>query len=340
MHDRELDVVVFGATGFTGKLVAEALAQRAPPDLSWGLAGRSAARLADVAHAVRGGRTPPPRIVVASVEDAASLREMASRARVVLTTVGPYAVHGLPVVDACVAAGADYVDLTGEPAFARDVLRRFDEAAREAKLRIVNACGFDSVPHDVGVLHAVRAIRPHVPIAAALSVRAYVRATGGFSGGTWHSALGIFADLGSARAAERASRDPSGRVVEKLDLGPHYADEVRSWALPMPTIDPWIVRRSARALEEYGPTFRNGHFVCTGSLARAVGTVAAVGSVVALAQVAPVRRVLGRLRKPGEGPSEEHRRRAKFSITFVAEGGGKRSVTRVSGVDRGFGETA
>jgi short subunit dehydrogenase-like uncharacterized protein len=288
---------------------------------------------------VKGGRAPAPRLVVASVEDPASLREMAERARVVLTTVGPYAQHGMPVVQACVEAATDYVDLTGEPGFVRDVIDRFDQPAREAKIRLVSSCGFDSIPHDVGALHAVRTIRPHVPIAASITLRGYVRATGGFSGGTWHSALGIFADLRKSRASE-PRRETSGRVIKRMEWGPHYADAVRSWAVPMPTIDPWMIRRTARALEEYGPSFTNGHFMCTGSALGMVGTVAAVGTVVGLAQIGPARRLLGRVKKQGEGPSPEHRARARFSVTFVTEAGGKRTLTRVSGGDPGYDETA
>jgi short subunit dehydrogenase-like uncharacterized protein len=191
----------------------------------------------------------------------------------------------------------------------------------------------------VGALHAVHTIRPAVPIASALTVRGYLRATGGFSGGTWHSALGIFAEP-RRRGGSEPKRDPSGRVVRALDKGPHFEPEVKAWALPMPTIDPWIVRRSARAMEVYGPSFSNGHFVCTRSLAGMVGTVAAVGAVVGLAKVPAARALLGRLKKPGEGPSPEQRQRARFSITFIAEGGGKRAITRVSGGDPGYDETA
>lgn len=339
MHDRELDVVVYGATGYTGQLVADYLARSGPADLRWAVAGRSAARLADVAHAAKQVRGEAPRIVVASSEDPASLREMAARARVVLTTVGPYARHGLPVVEACVAEATDYVDLTGEPAFVADVVQKLDASAREGKVRLVSCCGFDSIPHDVGVLHAVRALRPHAPIAAAMTVRGYIRASGTFSGGTWHSALNAIAGGGPAAGAE-PRREPSGRVIKKLDLGPHYEKVVHAWAVPTPMIDPWIVRRTARVLEEYGPQFSNGHYVCTGSLPRMLGTIAGGAAFFGLAKVGPTRKLLERVRAPGEGPTPEQRARGRFAITFVAEAAGKRVVTRVSGGDPGYGETA
>lgn len=338
MTERELDVVVYGATGYTGRLVAEYLAQHGPADLRWGVAGRSAARLADVAHAAR-ARGEAPRIVVASSDDPASLREMASRARVVLTTVGPYALHGLPVAEACVAERSDYVDITGEPAFVEEVMRKLDASAREGKVRLVSCCGLDSMPHDVGVLHAVRALRPHAPIASALTVRGYFRGTGGLSGGTWHSALNAMA-AGVGRPAPEPRREPSGRLIRKLDLGPHHERTVGSWAVPTPMLDPWIVRRTARLLEEYGPQFSNGHYICTGSLPKTIGTLAGGAAFFGLASFAPTRRLLERVKAPGDGPTAEQRARSRFSITFIAEAAGRRVVTRVSGGDPGYAETA
>jgi short subunit dehydrogenase-like uncharacterized protein len=339
MRDRELDVVVYGATGYTGKLVADYLARSGPADLRWAVAGRSAARLADVAHAARLVRGDAPRIVVASSDDPASLREMAARARVVLTTVGPYARYGLPVAEACVAERSDYVDLTGEPAFVKEVVQKLDASAKEGKVRLVSCCGLDSVPHDVGVLHAVRALRPHAPVSAALTVRGYFRGSGGFSGGTWHSALNAVASGGGSPGGE-PRREPSGRVIKKLDLGPHFERTVSSWAVPTPMLDPWIVRRTARVLEEYGPQFSNGHYVCTGSLPRTAATLLGGAAFLGLARLGPTRALLARVRSPGEGPTPEQRARARFSITFIAESAGRRVVTRVSGGDPGYGDTA
>jgi short subunit dehydrogenase-like uncharacterized protein len=340
MSERELDVVVYGATGYTGRLVVDYLARSGPVDLRWAVAGRNAARLSDVAHGTKGARAEPPRIIIASAEDAPSLREMARRARVVLTTVGPYAKYGLPLVEACVAEGTDYVDLTGEPGFVQEVMTKLDGAAREGKVRLVSCCGFDSIPHDVGVLHAVRALRPHAPIASALTVRGYIRATGSFSGGTWHSALEAMAAGEKGRAAREPKREPSGRVIRKLDLGPHHEPLVRSWAVPTPMLDPWIVRRTARALEEYGPQFANGHYICTGNLAKTAAVIGGGAAFFGLARFAPTRNLLARVKAPGDGPTPEKRERSRFAITFIAEAAGKRVVTRVSGGDPGYGETA
>ncbi len=340
MSERELDVVVYGATGYTGRLVVDYLATSGPIDLRWAVAGRSAARLSDVAHGAKNARGDAPRIIVASAEDTTSLREMAARARVVLSTVGPYAKYGLPLVEACVAEKTDYVDLTGEPGFVHEVVARFDVAAREGKVRLVSCCGLDSIPHDVGVLHAVRALRPHAPIASAMTVRGYFRGTGGLSGGTWHSALNAMAQGERGRSPREPRHEPNGRVIRKLDLGAHHEPVVQSWAVPTPMLDPWIVRRTARALDEYGPQFSNGHYVCTGNLAKTAAVLGGGAAFFGLAKLGPTRALLGRMKAPGDGPTPEQRARARFSITFIAEGAGKRVVTRVSGGDPGYGETA
>lgn len=340
--ERPFDVVVFGATGFTGRLVAEYLARsHARGGLRWAIAGRSRERLEAIRRELV--RIEPAceavGVVEARAEDLGSLERMAASARAVLTTVGPFARYGEPLVEACVRAGTHYADITGEPAFVDRVIERWGGPARDERVRLVSCCGFDSVPHDLGVLLAVRELPRGVPIEA----EGFVRASGTFSGGTWTSAVEAFGRLGERKRARRArAREPvpGGRRVGATKLRVRYEREVGSWVVPLPTIDPEIVQRTARALEEYGPDFRYGHYAQVRSLPRLVAGAAAVGAIVALAQLGPTRRALLSLRKPGEGPSEEQRRRATFTVTIVARGAGKKAVVRVSGGDPGYDETA
>src|SRR5262249_45520080 len=156
---RENDVVVFGATGFTGRLTAEYLARKAQREpLRWAIAGRNRAKLEEVRHALEAIDPAAVNVGVleASIDDPASLAAMARSARVVLTTVGPYAKYGEPVVKACVDEGTDYVDITGEPDFVDMTLEKYGAAAREKQIRIVSCCGFDSIPHDLGALFTVK----------------------------------------------------------------------------------------------------------------------------------------------------------------------------------------
>ncbi|WP_433335837.1 saccharopine dehydrogenase family protein [Spirillospora sp. CA-294931] len=340
--DRSYDLVLFGATGFTGALTAEYLAAHAPPGTRWALAGRNPAKLEAVRErlaAIDPACKDLP-LLHADTTDAPSLRAVAEAARVVITTVGPYAEHGEPLVAACARAGTDYVDLTGEPTFVNRMYVLHHEEAVRSGARIVHACGFDSVPHDLGAYYTVKRLPEDVP----LHVEGFVRAKGDISGGTLHSAVGIFSDVPGMIRAERERRRieprPEGRRVRISQRPTPRAALGKGWTLPMQSIDPQIVVRSAAALDRYGPDFTYGHFVAVRRLATAVGMAGGLLGTIALAQLPPTRSLLLRLRKPGDGPSPERRAEHWFSVKFVGEGGGRRVVTEVAGGDAGYDETA
>ncbi|MBE8474620.1 saccharopine dehydrogenase family protein [Streptomyces justiciae] len=336
--DRPYDIVLFGATGFVGTLTAEYLAAHAPEGLRWAIAGRSEEKLRALRERLPGGEEIG--VLRADVADPASLRALAEHARVVATTVGPYVTYGEELVAACAETGADYLDLTGEPEFVDLMYVRHDARARETGARLVHACGFDSVPHDLGAYFTVRQLPEGVP----LRVDGFVRADAMFSGGTFASALNQFARGRQmlAAARDRGRHEPRlvGRRATTPSGAPRFAGEVGAWALPLPTIDAQIVGRSARALERYGPDFRYRHYAAVRRLPIAVGGVAAVGALFAAAQLPPARRWLSGRVRPGEGPSAEKRAKSWFSVRFVGEGGGRQVFTEVSGGDPGYDETA
>ncbi|MFG2774016.1 saccharopine dehydrogenase family protein [Streptomyces sp. NPDC048350] len=342
LRERTYDVVLFGATGFVGELTAEYLAEHAPAGCRWALAGRSRAKLTALRErlAARWPRCAELPLVVADSADADAVRELAASTRVVATTVGPYVWYGEGLVAACAETGTDYVDLTGESEFVDEMYVRYDARARETGARIVHACGFDSVPHDLGVYYTVQQLPKDVP----LRIDGFVRAGAIFSGGTLASALTA---MGRGReilraAHERRLHEPRlvGRRARAPLGGPRFSRETGTWALPLPTIDAQVVERSARALEAYGPDFRYRHYASVKTLPMALGGTAVVGAGVAAAQLAPVRRWLMDRYEPGQGPSAERRARSWFSVRFVGEGGGRRVFTEVSGGDPGYGETA
>ncbi|GAA2907360.1 saccharopine dehydrogenase NADP-binding domain-containing protein [Streptomyces mexicanus] len=327
--ERPYDVVLFGATGFVGTLTARYLAAHAPEGLRWAIAGRDERRLRALRERLPGGESVG--VLRADVTDPPSLRALARQTRVVATTVGPYVTHGEELVAACADNGTDCLDLTGEPEFVDLVYVRHDTRARETGARLVHACGFDSVPHDLGVYFTVRQLPEGVP----LTVDGFVRAHGTISGGTLASALGQVAHPLRMRAAarERARHEPRllhRRVSAPLGA-PRYAGEVGAWALPLPTIDAQIVARSARALARYGPDFRYRHYAAVRHLPVAVGSVAALGALAGAAQLPPARRLLTARLRPGEGPSAERRARSWFSVRFVGERGGPRGGTAAAG---------
>ncbi|MEV4844025.1 saccharopine dehydrogenase NADP-binding domain-containing protein [Micromonospora matsumotoense] len=341
-HDRPYDIVLFGATGFTGGLTAEYLARHAPAGLRWALAGRDPAKLAAVRGrlaAIDPGLAGLP-LLTADVTDAGSLRPVAESTRVLATTVGPYVHHGEPLVAACAAAGTDYLDITGEPEFVDLMYVRHHAEAVRTGARLVHACGFDSIPHDLGVWYTVRQLPSDGPI----TVDGFVRAGGKFSAGTYHSALIAFSRTAEATRAARARRAveprPDGRRVRAVPGKVGRSAATGMWAVPLPTIDPQVVRRSAAARPEYGPDFRYRHFAAVKRLPTVLLAGAGMAGIVGLVKLPPTRRwLLGRLAS-GQGPSAAQRARSWFRVRFVGEGGGRTVRTEVSGGDPGYDETA
>jgi len=333
---RDLDIVLFGATGFTGRLTAEYLAAHAPAGTAWALAGRNRAKLEALREALGGG----VEILDADTGDPDSLRRIAESARVVATTVGPYLRHGDPLVAACAEAGTDYVDLTGEPEFVDQMYLRHHATAVQTGARLVHACGFDSIPHDLGALFTVQ----RLPEGETIRLRGYVSAGGRPSGGTLDSALTAMSRARQASAVHgrrrKAEGRDGGRRVRAVTGRPGYDSAVGAWVLPLPTIDPQIVVRSAKALDRYGPDFSYSHYAALGNPVVAAGLTVGVAGAFTMAQLPPTRALLRRLLPPGTGPSEEKRASSWFTVRFVGEGGGQMVRTEVSGGDPGYDETS
>lgn len=336
---RELDVLLLGATGFTGGLVARELAARVDGTrIRWGIAGRDLAALERLAAQLPGG----PATLHVDVTDADSLARMASSTRVLATTVGPYARLGVDVARACAEHGTHYADITGEEAFVRTLERDVDPIARATGATMVVCCGFDSVPHDLGVRFAVS----HLPDDADVVMRGYVRAQGRMSGGTARTALDSLSGGDPPPSRVRTSRDDA-RPVERLVLGMHRPARLGGWAVPMPTVDPLIVLRSARTLPGYGRMFVYGHFAHLRRTSTLIGGGLALGSAALAARTRPGRAALERLLPaPGEGPDEATRAAGRFTVLLIGTAHGDREeddvriVARVRGGDPGYGETS
>ena len=342
MSSRDLDVVLLGATGFTGALTAEYLAEHAPTGLRWALAGRNRSKLEAVRDRLAkiDDGLADLELIEADSADGASLDAMVRRTKVVISTVGPYIQHGEPLVAACAEAGTDYVDLTGEPEFVDRMYVAYHAVAQKSGARIVHSCGFDSIPHDLGAYYTVKELAAKGPVA----VRGVVRAGAIASGGTFHSAMGIMARARQTREAAKARRQverrPEGRSSKAVAGKPHRDSVLGWWLVPLPTIDPAIVARSGAALPAYGPRFTYSHYAGAKKPWNAAGFALGAGAVMASAQVPPLRNfLLGRV-KQGDGPDESRRAKSWFSVDFIGEGDGRTVHTRVRGGDPGYGETS
>lgn len=350
MPDRKLDIVLFGATGFTGGLVADYLAQASEhTPLRWALAGRSLEKLAAVQARLGLPENSPrvPQLIVADAGDPSALDSMVKETQVVITTVGPYIKYGEPLVRACAEHGTDYVDLTGEPEFAASMIEKYDAIASASGARIVHACGFDSIPHDLGAYYTLKTLRqkltPEEQKQAAVRIEGFVRAKGSFSGGTWHSALEIMSRA-REHAAEskrrRISKPPTARKAKQVFTRPAFRKELGFWAVPMPTIDPEIVVRSAELLPEYGPDFRYGHYLGLKHGYQVAGMIAGFSMLFGLAQMGPTKALLQKVRDPGEGPDEDTRKKSYFRVIFQGKAADQEVACEVRGGDPGYGETA
>src|SRR5436309_13068477 len=274
--ERQYDLALFGATGFTGGLTARYLAENGPDGLRWALVGRNRGKLEAVSSSlagILGAGVAAPDLLVADASDASGLLKVAEAAKVVVSTVGPYALYGEPLVAACTPAGTDYVDLTGEPEFVDRMWLGYHGRAQESGARLVHCCGFDSIPHDLGAYFTVQ----RLPEGAPLTVNGYVKSNARFSGGTFHSAVNGFArgrqTLSAAK--DRRQREPraEGRQIHAAPARIRHDESLGGWTVPLPTIDGAIIRRSAAALDRYGPDFTYGHHMVAKHLAT-VGAVA------------------------------------------------------------------
>lgn len=353
MTNRNFDVVLFGATGFTGRLVAEYLARAAPADTRIALAGRNRSKLEGIRAALPERARAWP-LLEADAAEAASVASLAAQTKVVCTTVGPYARFGMPLVEACARAGTAYCDLTGETQFMRDTIDRYHETAKASGARIVHTCGFDSIPSDLGVLTLADALGPLKQATYVVEV-----AKGGFSGGTVASMLHLLDEAKKDRSRLRILGDPYALSPDRASepklgnerdaMGFKFDAFVGQWVAPffMAAVNTRVVRRSnALSGYRYGRAFRYAEVMGTkrgvGGALKAAGISGAMGAFMALL-MGPTRKLVeARLPKPGEGPDEKTRQSGFLRVRIFAESErGERRVLRVEGQgDPGYQLTA
>jgi short subunit dehydrogenase-like uncharacterized protein len=337
----EFDVVVQGSTGYTGRLVAEYLLKTygAGGDVAWAMAGRSAAKLAEVRDLIGAPADLP--LIVADAFDRPALDAMVARAKCVISTAGPYQLYGSELVAACAAGGADYVDLTGESNWIAQMIAAREAAAKASGARLVFSCGFDSIPFDLGVYFVQQAARDRFGHAAR-RVRGRLRnMRGGFSGGTFASGMATMAAAQKDPSVGKLLADPFAltpgfRGPDQPDGEHAYEDEVTgSWVAPfmMAGINTKAVHRTNFLLgHPYGADFLYDEMLMVAG-PPAEGGAAGGGGFTFGAGPPP---------KPGEGPSPEEREAGFYDLLFIAEAGDGRTVrAAVKGdMDPGYGSTS
>jgi len=337
---REFEVVVWGASGFTGKLTAEYLLARygVAGVLRWAIAGRSAAKLEavrdDIARETGCAASALP-ILIGDGDDDAFLDTLTRRTQVVCTTVGPYAKYGSKLVAACVANGADYCDLTGEVHWMQRMIETHQDAAAESGARIVFTCGFDCIPSDLGTFFLQREMRTRHGVACARIQYRVAGFSGGASGGTVASMLLMMEEAERDPAVMRTMNDPYALNPKSERSGPDAPErtsaawdgDFQQWTAPfvMAGINTKVVRRTNALLGyAYGKAFRYDEAILMGAgplgLAKAVATSVGTAAMMGAMRIGPLRRaVSGRLPQPGDGPSKQKREAGFFDIHLRGE---------------------
>ncbi len=340
----KFDIVVYGATGFTGRLVAEYLAGRDKDGdrLTWAMAGRDLDKLKSVRDEIGAAADTP--LIAASSDDAGSLKAMADQARLVITTVGPYQLYGSGLVAVCAASGTDYIDLSGEPLWMREMIEKHEAEAKASGARIMFSCGFDSVPFELGAFFVQEEAR-RVFGAAVARVKGRVRdMRGTFSGGTAASARATFDAVAKDLSLVAILKNPfaltPGFQGPKQPPGskPVYEEDLQSWSAPfvMAAVNTRNVHRSNMLMGfPYGKEFVYDEMVLTGPGERGEADARKV-------MAANTEKTGPNARKPGEGPSKEERENGLYDLLYVAVAPDGRNVRASVKGDRdpGYGSTS
>jgi len=337
---KAFDVVIYGATGFTGRLVAEYLDQHYGSDVRWAMAGRSEDKLKAVRDEIGVSADIP--LIVADASDPASLKAMADQTQAVITTVGPYQLYGEPLVKACIEAGTDYVDLCGEPAWMHDIIRDHSAAAKASGARVVLSCGFDSIPFDLGVFFLQQHAKAKTG-SALERIKGRVRGMQGtFSGGTAAS---------FAETMKRVGKEPEvlNILINPFSLcegftgpaqpegnKPIFEEDLQSWSAPfiMAAINTKNIHRSNALMgHAYGEGFVYDEMFLTGPGDQGEEVANMIANDRSMAENPP---------KPGEGPSKEERETGFYDVLFtgVTAGGDRLSVSVKGDKDPGYGSTS
>lgn len=335
--DRDFDVIVWGATGFTGRLVAEylALTYGVGRQLRWAIAGRSADKLASIASMVSESQAEELPQLLADINDPDSIDQLVQKTRVICTTVGPYALYGSVMVEACVKHGTHCCDLTGETPWMRKMIDQHQTTAESSGAKIVHTCGFDSIPSDIGVYFLQQCMREKYLAQAAEIKYRVVSSAGGVSGGTVASMMNMMDEAKTDKSIFETLQDPYALNPLNQPRGPDgndqmgtvYDHDFRQWTGPfmMAGINTRVVRRSNALLNySYGREFRYSEAILTGSgpggYIRALLVALGTGLMGLLAALGPTRALLKKmLPAPGEGPSEQARNTGHFNIELLGK---------------------
>ena len=315
------DLIIFGASGFTGKLISDYIASHKDTSaLKWAIAGRNKEKLNQISDKYSVDR------IIADSFDLNSLDAMCKKTKLVITTVGPYSLYGENLICACIQNGTHYLDLTGEPEFVTSISKKYKHLAKEKGSIVIHCCGLESIPADIGAFETVKLMEEEKK-----DLTFYLKTKGQISGGTWASFLN---SISNPKASLIQSRTKSKR--KKI----FYSKRFKKWALIFPVIDKYIVMKSSRNNKEYGKQFSFNQYILQKSLFSMLALISSIFIVGAIARVTPIRKKLMTLIPSGTGPERDKREKNWFEVTVVGKQKNSEIVTTIKGGDPGYGETS
>ncbi|MFT6733814.1 MAG: short subunit dehydrogenase-like uncharacterized protein [Polaribacter sp.] len=353
--NRSFDIIVYGATSFVGQILTEYLGHYTKDEnaetISWAIAGRSESKLLELKSRLN---LPELEYFVADASDIDGLTELANKTKVIITTVGPYALYGETMVKACVNTGTDYCDLCGEPQWINEMLGKYEAIAKQTGARIINSAGFDSIPSDIGVYKTQQLAIAKTGVAAKQIKMRVRKIKGAASGGTIASMLNVFKEVKENPELRKVLVNPyvlcpkehKFTLRQKSHKKAEYDDELKIWTMPfvMAAINERIVHRTNALLDnQYGTDFKYDEAMSGRTSFQAWTFTLGLGGFVMAASISPLRNLLAKyvLPKPGEGPSPEEQLAGMFDLRFYANlANGENLVVKVEGDrDPGYGST-
>ncbi len=324
---KKYDIIIFGASGFTGKLVTNyLLLHNDTKKLKIALAGRSKKKLKNLTQKYD---KINPDILIADCFNKSSIDEMTNSAKLIISLVGPYSIYGEYLVESCIKNSTHYLDLTGEPNFVKKIRRKFSET--KFKSIIINCCGLESVIPDFGVLYTIKKMNSKIK-----NISFFFTSNGSLSGGTWASFINVLYSnqiLESVKINEKNSIKKNNRKI-------YFNNEFKKWVIIFPDIDKQIVYRSSRSDESYGKNFTFEKYMMLKNIKQLLVIILSFSFISILAKFGILKNWLLSLRPSGSGPSDNQIKKSWFKAIFVGEGNNEKVKFQLSGGDPGYGDTA
>lgn len=326
MVNKEYDIIIHGATGFTGQLICDYLYNHNDSKaIKWAISGRNTSKLEPISE-----KYNVDLFKVDSFENKA-LDLITSKSKVIISVVGPYAIYGKQLIESCINNNCHYLDITGESSFVQYVKNKYSKKAIDTNTMVISCCGFESIPSDIGTYYSIKQLNEEN-----IDIKCYMKSKGQISGGTWASFLNISS---SGRIKKKIQNNQPKKQGAKNKIL-FYNKVLKKWALIFPDIDQYIIKRSSKLIDGYGENVRFVKYMLFKSLFKVVALLVPLFFILLLAKFKFSKKWLESFIPSGTGPSEEARAKHWFEYTLIGKTENQKIITTVKGGDPGYGETS